>query len=163
MNDPEGFYKILRKDQRNDVFKKVINGIAIPLSLQDLYDIIDKVDLIENVPDTTKGIFKIAKKLFVLAYFEYSLFTVSAHYCFLAVEAAIGHKYQQQYTKPAKNLGQMLNELLKDRILSVDKADVYDACRRLRNELSHLTTQKILMPGMVPIARTAELINELFA
>ena len=62
-------------------------------NLESLQESIAHIQLIPKVPKEIKTIFKRAKKLFVLGYFEYELFTVSEHYAYLALETAIKTRY----------------------------------------------------------------------
>lgn len=69
--------------------------------LKSLQESIAHIQLIPKVPDEIKVIFRRAKKLFVLGYFEYELFTVSEHYAFLAFEVAIKTRYVASLGKKA--------------------------------------------------------------
>jgi len=153
MDDPDGFYKVLKKDP---------TSVFLVPSLQDLDNTVSVIILNNDVPDQVKEVFEIAKKLFVFGYFKYQLFTVSAHYGFLAVEAAIGSKYTVKYGPNKIGFDERIKRLAKDGILPPEKQEIYEACRRLRNALSHLTEEKMVTPGSVPLQRTADLINELF-
>jgi hypothetical protein len=54
----------------------------------------------DRVPDEVARIFKTAKKLYVFGLFEYQFFTVSHHYAYLAIEAAVYHRWSQTQPKP---------------------------------------------------------------
>lgn len=51
------------------------------------------IQFIPAVPDNVKRTFKRAKDLFIFGYFKYEFFTISQHYAFLALEAAIKARY----------------------------------------------------------------------
>lgn len=163
MDDPEGFYRILKKDPLFDNFQKVgPQGEPQSITLEDLHSMVEDIRLNDKVPEEVIGVFDVARQLFILGYFKYRLFTVSAHYGFLAVEAALGNKYKAAYGKKELNLSRVIKKLAKDNLIPVEKKEFYDACRRLRNELSHLTTQKIMTPSAKGLQRSAELINDLY-
>jgi len=162
MDDPEGFYKILKKDSVFGNFQKQVAGEMLPITLEDLHEMVKDIILNDGVPEEVSGVLETAKQLFVLGYFGYRLFTVSSHYSFLAVEAALGNKYKAIYGKKESNLNEVINRLAKDGLIPSDKKDVYNACRRLRNQLSHLTTRKVLAPDASALYRAAELINDLY-
>jgi hypothetical protein len=42
-----------------------------------------------SVPESVRHTFRLAKRLYLFGYFEYGFFTVSDHYAFLALEAAL--------------------------------------------------------------------------
>ncbi|MDP3041837.1 MAG: hypothetical protein Q8N62_03780 [Candidatus Omnitrophota bacterium] len=157
-DDPEGFYKILKKDSAFKSFEKIVG----PISLESLNNEVEGIILREEVPDQVKEVFDISKKLFVLSYFKYRLFTVAAHYGFLAMEAALTLKYQAEYVECGRNLYSMIQKLIQEGLLPAGKHELYDAGRCFRNELSHLSKRKVLTPGMVPLKHIGELINDLF-
>lgn len=51
------------------------------------------IQFIPTVPENVKRTFKRAKDLFIFGYFKYEFFTISQHYAFLALEAAIKARY----------------------------------------------------------------------
>lgn len=62
---------------------------------------VSEIHLIPNVPDSVQRAFKVSKDLFIFGYFRYYFFTVSQHYAFLALEAAIKSKYVESLGKTA--------------------------------------------------------------
>jgi hypothetical protein len=56
--------------------------------------------LTDRVPVEVTRIFKTAKKLYIFGLFEYQFFTVSHHYAYLAIEAAVYHRWSQTQSKP---------------------------------------------------------------
>jgi hypothetical protein len=52
------------------------------------------------VPAEVARIFNTAKKLYIFGLFEYQFFTVSHHYAYLAIEAAVYHRWSQTQAKP---------------------------------------------------------------
>ncbi|MDP2927213.1 MAG: hypothetical protein Q8N80_00190 [Candidatus Omnitrophota bacterium] len=126
-DDPEGFYKVLKKDLVFKSFEK----IAGPISLESLNNAVEGIILREEVPDQV-------------------------------METALTLKYKAEYGKCGRNLYSMIQRLTQEGLLPAGMHELYDAGRRLRNELSHLSKGKVLTPGMVPLKRIAELINDLF-
>lgn len=60
-----------------------------PPSLQERQQEVSAILLIPQVPESVRRTFNSAKRLYIFAYFEYSFFTVSQHYAYLALEAAV--------------------------------------------------------------------------
>jgi hypothetical protein len=61
---------------------------------------INSLLMIPSVPEEVRKIFGTAKKLYIFGLFEYQFFTVSHHYAYLAIEAAIYHRWSQTQSKP---------------------------------------------------------------
>jgi hypothetical protein len=53
-----------------------------------------------RVPTEVARIFNTAKRLYIFGLFEYQFFTVSHHYAYLAIEAAVYHRWSQTQPKP---------------------------------------------------------------
>jgi hypothetical protein len=60
-----------------------------PPTLEDWQAMVNDIVLIPQVPDSVSRTFRVAKQLFVFSYFVYAFSTVSQHYAFLALEAAL--------------------------------------------------------------------------
>lgn len=71
-----------------------------PPSLEDVQGMLSTTLLIPSVPDDVRRTFTIAKRLHLFGYFEYSFFTVSQHYAFLALEAAIYKRWTMTLPRP---------------------------------------------------------------
>lgn len=162
MDDPEGYYKILKKDPLFCHFKKVTADKELPITLEDLHEAVKAVVLDDNIPKEVGEVFAMARQLYVLGYFNYRIFTVASHYGFLAIEAALVNKYKAAYGKAGPDLYRMIKKLTKDKVISEKQGETYQACRRLRNELSHLTKTKVTAPNVLFFHRAAELINNLY-
>jgi hypothetical protein len=54
----------------------------------------------DRVPAEVARVFNVAKKLYIFGLFEYQFFTVSHHYAYLAIEAAIYHRWSDTQPKP---------------------------------------------------------------
>jgi len=81
-----------------EVFTKrepILNTQFRKPTVEDLQKDISTIQLIPNVPDEVKRIFKAAKDLYVFGYFRWYFFTISNHYSYLAIESAVKHKYNQ--------------------------------------------------------------------
>ena len=80
------------------------------LDLELLQKNISHIQLIPKVPKPVKTTFERVKKLYIYGYFEYSFFTITEHYAFLALESAIKLRYIQSLNGkailsiPKKNL-----------------------------------------------------------
>jgi hypothetical protein len=72
------------------------------LSLQQLQENISDIQLIPQVTDSVKEVINRAKKLYVYGFFEYGFFTVSQHYAYAALEAALHARWSQSLPRPSK-------------------------------------------------------------
>jgi hypothetical protein len=78
---------VLSPDGLSAMFVRVDTGL-IP-SLNDVQNVLAQILLIPQVPESVRSTFRIAKRLYLFGRFEYGFYTVSQHYAFLAIEAAI--------------------------------------------------------------------------
>lgn len=85
--------KIIEKDPTFGAFVKLSDGEATGITIEDLQTHISDIQLIPQVPEAVKRVFRTAKDLYIFGYFRYIFFTVSAHYAYLALESAIKHRY----------------------------------------------------------------------
>lgn len=85
--------KIIEKDPTFEGFVKLSGREATGVTIEDLQKHISDIQLIPEVPEAVKKVFRIAKELYIFGYFRYIFFTVSAHYAYLALESAIKHRY----------------------------------------------------------------------
>ncbi len=85
--------KIVEKDPIFGAFVKLSGGEATGITIEDLQQHVSDIQLIPQVPDAVKRVFRIAKELYIFGYFRYSFFTDSAHYSYLALESAIKNRY----------------------------------------------------------------------
>jgi hypothetical protein len=85
--------RIAEKDPIFGAFVKLSGGEATGITIEDLQKHISDIQLIPQVPEAVKRVFRIAKDLYIFGYFRYSFFTVSAHYAYLALESVIKHRY----------------------------------------------------------------------
>ena len=85
--------RIIEKDPIFGAFVKLSGGEAIGITIEDLQKHVSDIQLIPQVPEAVKRVFRIAKELYIFGYFRYIFFTVSAHYAYLALESAIKHRY----------------------------------------------------------------------
>ena len=85
--------KIIEKDPIFESFVKLSGGEATGITIEDLQKHISDIQLIPEVPDGVKRVFRIAKEFYIFGYFRYIFFTVSAHYAYLALESAIKNRY----------------------------------------------------------------------
>lgn len=85
--------RIIEKDPIFGAFVKLSGGEATGITIEDLQKHISDIQLIPQVPDAVKRVFRTAKDLYIFGYFRYIFFTVSAHYAYLALESAMKHRY----------------------------------------------------------------------
>jgi hypothetical protein len=78
---------VLSPDFLSSMFVRIDTGL-MP-SLNDVQNVLAQILLIPQVPESVTGTFRIAKRLYLFGRFEYAFYTVSQHYAFLAIEAAI--------------------------------------------------------------------------
>lgn len=63
------------------------------VTVEEMQEHVADIQLIPQVPDEVKNSFHWAKRLFIFGMFEHGFFTVSQHYAFLAIEAAVRHRW----------------------------------------------------------------------
>lgn len=85
--------EIIEKDPTFGAFVKLSGGEAIGITIEDLQKHISDIQVIPQVPEAVKRVFRIAKELYIFGYFRYIFFTASAHYAYLALESAIKNRY----------------------------------------------------------------------
>ena len=137
-----------------------------PLEPADLLEDVKDIQLGPTVPQEVHFVLDVAKKLYIAAYFNYEFFTVANHYAFLAVEAAALHRHDTVTSGDRiqhVSLKKALEGLVQEQIIPESQADIFDAVRRLRNDLSHLKEHLLTRPGAGGLERAAELINSLFS
>jgi len=90
-NDPiVGAEDFLKPDSRCEYF-----------TIEYLESNIADIQLIPEVPEPVRKVFRYAKDLYVFAYFRYEWFTLSCHYALLAWEAAVKQRYVQSLNRKA--------------------------------------------------------------
>ncbi len=62
-------------------------------NIEELQKNVSEIGLIDSVPQSVKRTFENAKALYIFGYFHYNFFTISRHYAYLALEAAIKQRY----------------------------------------------------------------------
>ncbi len=154
--------KILEKDHILDGFVKIKNGKRQPITLEDLSGLVIDINLIQKVPKDVKEIFEISKKLFIFGYFNYRFFTVSQHYAFLTLEAALKNKYKQLFGGNEQSLKKVIDILTEKGVIPVEEKPLYDAGRHLRNALSHLLEPPVLTPFASILEGVSEQINKIY-
>jgi hypothetical protein len=60
-----------------------------PPSLEEVQQALSDIRLRMSVPEPVRHTFGLSKRLYLFGYFEYGFFTISQHYAFLALEAAV--------------------------------------------------------------------------
>ena len=156
--------EILKKDKKFSSFVKVDEYARHhEITIEDLQKSICGIQLIPDVPEEVKNVFKAAKRLHIFGYFEYYFFTVSQHYAFLALESALRNRYNEMHGKPKKFIGlnTIIEKLVEKKIIPKGEAKIYEAGKYLRNSLSHLTNPSIMMPSSTTLERVAYQINQI--
>lgn len=90
--------EILSPDGLSSMFIRVDTG-QMP-SLKDVQTALASILLIPQVPESVDWTFRIAKRLYLFARFEYEFYTVSLHYASLAMEAAILTRWTASLPNP---------------------------------------------------------------
>jgi hypothetical protein len=72
------------------------------LPLSERQQMVRDIQLIPQVPDGVREIIRRAKKLYIYGYFEYSFFTISSHYTYAAMEAALRARWSLILPHPTK-------------------------------------------------------------
>lgn len=81
-----------------------VNGMFFPgdrdEAIKAAQERVGSLRMTPRVPEEVARIFRTAKKLYIFGLFEYQFFTVSHHYAYLAIEAAVYHRWSQTQPKP---------------------------------------------------------------
>ncbi|QLH06009.1 hypothetical protein [Nitrosopumilus ureiphilus] len=75
----------------SEYLKPDLRGSAY--TIEELQKQVSSLSLIPKVPDTVKSMFKTAKDLYVLSFFNYQLFTVASHYSLLSFDTALEYRF----------------------------------------------------------------------
>jgi hypothetical protein len=92
LGEPE----LLHIDEINSMFFQGDRNQAIKIAQER----VAALQMTGCVPAEVARIFNTAKKLYIFGLFEYQFFTVSHHYAYLAIEAAVYHRWSQTQPKP---------------------------------------------------------------
>ncbi len=167
--------EITKKDETFP-FVTIKDGKPREITIEDLQENVAKIQLKTKVPEATRKVFTVCKKLYVFGYFYYPFFTVSQHYAFLTLESAMRNKYIGIYGKDWRwrttkegirkeeyyGLPKVRRGLVGAGIIPEEKEDLYDIGGRMRNLLSHLTKMPTLPPDPDIPKKMAELVNALY-
>ena len=166
--------KITKKDETCP-FVRIKDGKPREITIKDLQRDVAKIRLDASVPEATKKVFTVCKKLYVLGYFYYPFFTVSQHYAFLTLESTMRNKYIDMFGKDYKwverggfrreeyyRFPKILKGLVGTKVIPKEKEELYDVGGKMRNLLSHLTKMSTLLPSAPILKRVAEMINALY-
>ena len=93
-----GDVELLSPDPLSSMFVRVDTGV-MP-SLKDVQVALSTILLIPQVPESVERTFRIAKRLYLFGRFEYGFYSVSQHYSFLAMEAAILSRWTASLPDP---------------------------------------------------------------
>ena len=108
---------VLSPDFLSSMLVRVDTGL-MP-SLNDVQNAIAQILLIPQVPESVTGTFRIAKRLYLFGRFEYGFYTVSQHYAFLAMEAAILCRWTVSLPNPVTvQFNGLTQQMTKRRMLS---------------------------------------------
>lgn len=66
-----------------------------PATLYDLQEDVANIKLIPQVTEPVQRTFALATKLYIFGYFDYGFFTISAHYAYLALDAALHARWTE--------------------------------------------------------------------
>lgn len=157
--------ELLQKDKTFSGFVKIDGyGNRHEITIEDMQKDICNIQLISPVPEDVRKVFNGAKKLYVLGYFDYYLFTVSEHYAFLALESALRNRYHELHGESRKfiRLDNVIKDLVKNNVIPGGETQLYLCGGVLRNELSHLTKQKVVSPQPGILESVAYQINYLY-
>jgi hypothetical protein len=79
--------ELLRMHPLSALFVRVDTEMAP--SLEEVEQKLSTICLRTSVPESVRRTFRLSRRLYLFAYFEYEFFTVSQHYALLALEAAV--------------------------------------------------------------------------
>lgn len=97
--------------------------------IEKLQEDICNIQLIPNVPEDVKKVFRHAKNLHIYGFFHYNFFAIAQHYAYLALESAIKNRYYQSFGKE-NTLENEKGETVK--MGRIDHQTIIDFCRRAK-------------------------------
>lgn len=150
--------KIIEKDSMFQSFVKLSGREATGITIEDLQKHISDIQLIPEVTNEVKRVFRIAKELYIFGYFRYVFFTVSAHYAYLALESAIKNRYAASLGDKA-TLTNLKNQKYEMSMPSWER--IFEFCRRHRKE--GWSSRKIKVNGEAFPSTMPSLLNWLVA
>jgi hypothetical protein len=150
---------ICQPDERNQNRYDIDHstGVVTPTSVESIYVVVEGIRLNDNVPDSVRSCFEVARNLAIYSWFVYSFHEVAAMQALAALEMAARNKTGEDETA-FKNL---LDKLFQGRQLAPDLS-LAKAVSKLRNEFAHGSTMRTGQ-GLSFMRMCAELINEMFS
>lgn len=115
--------QLLEPDSMSRAFVNSLTGE--PHGIVDRYNDTRNILLIPQVPDPVQRTFKLAKRLYVYGNLEYGFFTISTHYAYLALEAAVHARWSASLT--SKTVVDFENQC--EEITSPTHTDIFRLCR----------------------------------
>ena len=159
MEDLKPFEKLLTEDERWAFFMQpeTVPHNSTAITLKYIYNKINSIDLLDDVPDEIKSQFNIAKMIAVYSWFYYPFHQISELKAYSTLEFALRHKYKDK----GGNLNTLLRKAVKDKDGIVTRKDYPEILHKLRNDLAHGSTT--LHPNSeITLRNCADIINALF-
>lgn len=168
------FDEIQKYDERFDMFAGASaynSDLPSGLTLKDVYEIVEPIELIDNVPEKIKSEFNIAKNLYVYSYYSYPFKTVSDLKSISTLEYALRTFYNVKDKQ--KGLRKHLNRAIREaRIIYLDSKDekktIEEQILRAsflptsRNNLAHGSSNLYFPTDNKIITVCANCINQLY-
>ena len=135
-------------------------GILTEMTIDTIYEELEKVDLNDHVPESVRNHFEIARNLVLYSWFVYSFNVVAAMQAFASLEMAVKDKTGDK----KGSLKSQLDKVFKGRKLSGGigpPIDLSVAISKLRNDLAH-GSPTLHGQGLALVGMCADLINELY-
>lgn len=76
------------------------SNVLRAFTLNQLQEHMAEIQPIPQVPDSVKEVIRRAKRLYIYGFFEYSFFTIAAHYAYAAMEAALKSRWGASLPRP---------------------------------------------------------------
>ncbi len=142
---------------RNRVDLDQSTGAVTPTTAASIYAVVESIQLKDNVPDTVRSHFNVARNLALYSWFVYSFSEVASMQALASLEMAAREKTGEHETG-FKNL---LDKLFKDEQFTPELS-LAKGVSTFRNELAHGSTM-ISGQGLSRVRACATLINEIFS
>lgn len=136
-------------------------GLITEMTIDSLYEELEKIEVHDTVPESVRSHFATAKNLVLYSWFVYPFNMAAALHAFASLEMAVKEKTGNRKTSFRKQL----DKVFEGRKLSGGMGPPIDlsiVISKLRNDLAHgsPTTHGL---GLMFVDRCAALINELYA
>jgi hypothetical protein len=168
---------LLEADRRNDQTVLDATGELRPMQIEDLHDLMLKLELGPGVPPAIREHFDVARNAFIYSWFSYELVSLAEAHSYTVLEAALRHRIEAAGgdVSGARGLQNLYEKAVSLKYLNTKDFEVpspfssggtislFEFVRLLRNDVMHGHSH-LLPDGSLQMMRLcAEILGRLFA